>query len=116
MKGAAIMLVGVAMLGACASSSNDYATGADLAKAAGCTGYAKGEAQMFTQETGQCQINGTDIYVATFKDGDARDNWMKTAKAAGASGYFGEGATWVLQGDDKAAVEKGTKQAGGQMS
>jgi hypothetical protein len=108
----------VAALTGCAggSAAKDYGSATDLAKAASCTGYQKdSEAQMFAQESGTCQIDGKDVYVATFADGAARDNWMKTAKAAGASGFFGEGAKWVLQSDDKGAVEKGSKAAGGEL-
>lgn len=130
MKGIVVVMVGAAILGtsACSSGGADrssasvgsaadrsYASGADLAKAAGCSGYAKQDAQMYTQESGSCQIDGQDVYIATFADQTARDNYMKVAKAAGASGYFGEGAKWVLQSDDKAALEKGTKAAGGEL-
>jgi predicted small secreted protein len=106
-------------LAACSGSGGggkDYSSAADLAKAAGCTGYQKQDPALYEQEEGACQINGTDIYVVTFADTAARDNWMKVAKAAGASGFMSEGDKWVLYGDDKASVEKGAKAAGGQLT
>lgn len=112
----ALMIAGALSLAGCGGGGGqDYGSAAEVAKAAGCGGYEKSETQMFTQETGSCQIDGKDVYVMTFADEAARDNWMKTAKSAGASGFFGEGAKWVLQSDDKAVVEKGAKAAGGEV-
>ena len=119
MKGLRVMLVGAAIIGlaACSSGGKDYGSGAELAKAAGCSGYVKdSEPPMFTQESGKCTIDGKDVYVAMYADKAARDNALKLAKAAGASGYFGHGDKWDLQSDDKAAVEKGVKAAGGSMT
>jgi hypothetical protein len=89
---------------------------ADVARSAGCYGYKAETTQMFTQETGSCQINGTDIYVMTFRTTSARDQWMKVGDSMGGMGFFGEGDLWVLQGDDHDAVAKGTKAAGGKMA
>jgi hypothetical protein len=121
MRGWAMVLIaGALALAGCGGSGgggSDYADGAALAKAAGCIGYVKdSEAPMFTQESGTCQIDGKDVYLAIYADNKSRDNALKMGKAAGASGYFAVGDKWDLQSDDKAAVEKGAKAAGGELA
>jgi predicted small secreted protein len=123
MKGrvAMVLVAGALTLAGCgggaSGSGQDYKTGADLAKAAGCSGYVKDDsAPMFTQESGKCQIDGKDVYVAMYASKEQRDNAMKLATAAGASGYFAQGDRWDLQSDDKAALEKGAKAAGGSLT
>lgn len=109
----AAAILAIVTLAGCGGSSPQPMRAADVAKLAGCSGYKGGETQMFTQETGDCQIDGHDIYVMTFRDSSLRDQWMKVAPAGG--GFFGEGDLWVLQGDDHDAVVKGVKAAGGKM-
>lgn len=118
MKRQALMIAVTLTLVGCSggASAKSYRSGADLAKAAGCSGYTKDdEPPMYTQESGKCTIDGKDVYLAIYADNTARDNALKLGKAAGASGYFGEGDKWDLQSDDKAAAEKGTKAAGGEL-
>jgi hypothetical protein len=121
MKGrvAMVLVAGALTLAGCGGGAggHDYNSGADLAKAAGCSGYVKDDsAPMFTQESGKCQIDGKDVYVAIYASKEQRDNAMKLATAAGASGYFAQGDKWDLQSDDKAALEKGAKAAGGSLT
>jgi hypothetical protein len=70
---------------------------------------------MYAQENGECTIDGQTIYVMTFADTNARDQWMKVAKTMGAGGSFADGDLWVLQGDDRDAVAKGAQAAGGKL-
>lgn len=110
------VIAGALVLAGCSSGGgNDYSSAADLAKAAGCSGYEKQEPEMYVQEEGSCIIDGQDVYVRTFADDAAQGNWTKVAKQMGASGFIGEGSKWNLTGDDRAAVEKGTKAAGGDV-
>src|SRR5438046_28202 len=79
MRGWAMVLVaGALTLAGCGGSGgghSDYADGAALAKAAGCIGYVKdSEAPMFTQESGTCQIDGKDVYLAIYADNKSRDS------------------------------------------
>lgn len=114
--GIVVMIAGALTFAGCAAGAKDYSSAADLAKAASCSGYQKdSEPEMFVQEQGNCQIDGKDVVVYVFADNTARDNWVKVAKAAGASGYIGEGSKWVLTSDDKTAADKGSKQAGGNL-
>jgi hypothetical protein len=50
-----------------------------------------------TKDAATCTVNGHDLYLYTFADDAARDNWLKVGKAAGALGSFQEGTSWVIQ-------------------
>jgi hypothetical protein len=64
---------------------------------AGCSDAKPTAGQVGTKEAAICTKGGHDIYLYTFADDTARDNWLKIAKAAGALGSFAQGTSWVAQ-------------------
>jgi len=58
----------------------------------------------------------TAVYLYTFADDSARDNWLKIARGAGAIGTFGVGPAWVIQGLQDAPARKAITAAGGTVS
>lgn len=64
---------------------------------AGCTDAKAGDVQVGTKEAAICTVGGHDVYLYTFGDDTARDNWLKIAKSAGALGTFQQGTSWVAQ-------------------
>ena len=67
-----------------------------VATNAGCTGIGP-ITNIGTIKGVSCTLSGHDVYVFTFVDDIARDNWLKTAKAAGATGSFQQGPRWIIQ-------------------
>jgi hypothetical protein len=68
-----------------------------VAAKAGCSDVKAGELQIYTKEAATCTKGGHDLYIYTFADDGARDNWMKVAKAAGGPGSFAQGTSWIVQ-------------------
>jgi hypothetical protein len=69
---------------------------AQVATKAGCVTTTP-TAEVGTKEGVTCNVGGHDLYVYTFADDSARDNWLKIGKAAGALGTFQSGESWVIQ-------------------
>lgn len=51
---------------------------------AGCNDVKAGDVQLGTKEPAVCTKDGHDLYLYTFADDGARDNWLETAKSFGA--------------------------------
>lgn len=62
------------------------------------------------------RADGETVYLYTFADDSARDNWLKIARGAGAIGTFGVGPAWVIQGLQDAPARKAITAAGGTVS
>lgn len=69
----------------------------EVAAKAGCSDLKEGNVQIYTKEAAICTKGGHDLYLYTFADDAARDNWLKVGKAAGAPGSFQQGTSWVIQ-------------------
>ena len=69
-----------------------------VAQHAGCVTMTP-TTEIGTKDAATCTVNGHDLYLYlyTFADDSARDNWLKIGKAAGALGSFQEGTSWVIQ-------------------
>ena len=117
-----LLVVAVLALAGCSSAGSPTTTAAaptappsasDVATKASCTGWAAttGQLEMYVKESGTCTVGAAQINVDTFNDQAARDNYLKIAKSFG--GSFGQGALWVIHGDDAAAVSKAVSAAGG---
>ena len=103
---AAVAAVAVLALAGCSSSTPAGSTSAkaagpltmtEVAAKAGCTDSKPGNVQVGTKEAATCTKGGHDLYLYTFADDTARDNWLKIAKAAGALGSFEQGTSWIVQ-------------------
>jgi hypothetical protein len=94
-KRIAIAVVILAALAGCSSPAP--LTLAQVATKAGCEGAATPGAQVGTTGAAKCTKGGHDLYLYTFADDSARDNWLKVAKNAGALGSFQQGTSWVIQ-------------------
>ena len=98
MKRIAATLILAASLAGCSSSAAPAPlTLAQVAAKAGCEGATTPGTQTGTKEAAKCTKGGHDLYLYTFADDSARDNWMKLAKNAGALGSFEQGTSWVIQ-------------------
>lgn len=102
-----IVLAAVAVLALAGCSSSKGASSApagaapltiaQVATKVGCTDVKAGDVQVGTKEAATCTKAGHDLYLYTFADDSARDNWLKVANAAGALGSFEQGTSWVAQ-------------------
>jgi hypothetical protein len=59
---------------------------------AGCTGAVIGT-QMFSYETGRCDLDGGEVTIAAFDSNDLRNQWTESASAYG--GTFVQGDRWA---------------------
>jgi len=94
-------IAAVLALAACSSTpaAPAIASASDLASKAGCSSsYVAGSSQPGIKDGGKCTVDGETVYLYTFADDSARDNWLKIARGAGAIGTFGVGPAWVIQG------------------
>lgn len=89
-------------------------TAADLATKIGCTGYTQSSEEMYVKEGGDCTLNGQTVYVNTYADDTARDQYLEVAKSTG--GTYAQGPKWVIHGDDATTIEQAAKTAGGQLT
>jgi len=94
-KRIAIAVILAAALAGCSSPAP--LTLAQVATKAGCTDTPTPSTEVGTKEAAKCTKDGHDLYLYTFADDSARDNWLKIGKAAGALGSFQEGTSWVIQ-------------------
>ena len=105
---AAVAAVAVLALAGCSSSTpagsapsapagDAPLTLAQVATKAGCADTPTPSTEVGTKEGAKCTKGGHDLYLYTFADDSARDNWMKVAKNAGALGSFEQGTSWVIQ-------------------
>lgn len=109
-------LVLVVLLAACSSApaAPSIASASELASKAGCSSsFVADSSQPGIKDGGKCTVEGVDVYLYTFADDTARDNWLKIAKGAGAIGTFGVGPAWVIQGMQDAPARKAITAAGG---
>jgi hypothetical protein len=67
-----------------------------VAQHAGCVTMTP-TTEIGTKDAATCTKGGHDLYLYTFADDTARDNWLKIAKAAGALGSFEQGTSWIIQ-------------------
>jgi len=103
---AALVIAAVLAVAGCSSTSTPTSnvttfpptipTLRDVVIQAGCTEYTPAT-EVGTKDGGTCKVGGHDLYIYTFGDDSARDNWLKAAKAAGALGSFQQGTSWVIQ-------------------
>jgi len=97
--------VAVLALAGCSSSKGTTSapagaaplTLAQVATKAGCADTPTPSTEVGTKEGAKCTKDGHDLYLYTFADDSARDNWLKVGKAAGALGSFQQGTSWVIQ-------------------
>ena len=110
-------IAAVLALAACSSAAPAapaIASASDLTSKAGCSSsYVAGSTQPGIKDGGKCTVDGVDVYLYTFADDAARDNWLKIASGAGAIGTFGIGPSWVIQGMQDAPARKAIAAAGG---
>jgi len=95
-KRIALVILAAALAG-CSSSAP--LTLAQVATKAGCVypNTPTPGTEVGTKEAAKCTKDGHDLYLYTFADDSARDNWLKLAKNAGALGSFEQGTSWVVQ-------------------
>ena len=102
---AAVGAAAILTLAGCSSSTSPGSTTANapapltiaqVAAKAGCATTTP-SSEVGTKDGAMCTVNGHDLYLYTFADNTARDNWLKVGKAAGALGSFHEGTSWVIQ-------------------
>jgi hypothetical protein len=84
---------------------------ADLMNRAGCKGSVIGT-QLYSYETGRCDLGGAQTTIAVFDTDALRDKWIKAGKDMGLGGTIVAGsgwAAWVLgvDGADKLAATLG---------
>lgn len=84
-----------------------------LAADIGCTKVDDGGEQALTRESGSCKLDGEDIYLQTFADGDQQDEWRAMADAAG--GVFVVGDQWVVQTFDQETADAVAAKVGGEV-
>lgn len=95
MKRIVIAVILAAALAGCSSPAP--LTLAQVATKAGCADTPTPGTGVGTKEAAKCTKDGHDLYLYTFADDSARDNWLKVAKNAGALGSFQQGTSWVIQ-------------------
>lgn len=95
MKRIAVAVILAAALAGCSSPAP--LTLAQVATKAGCEGTPTPGSEVGTKEAAKCTVGGHDVYLYTFADDSARDNWLKIGKSAGAIGSFQQGTSWVIQ-------------------
>jgi len=94
-KRIAVALIVAAALAGCSSPAP--LTLAQVATKAGCADTPTPSKEVGTKDAAKCTKGGHDLYLYTFADDSARDNWLKLAKNAGALGSFEQGTSWVVQ-------------------
>ena len=105
---AALVIAAVMAVAGCSSTSTPTSdttthppTGStiqQLASQAGCADAPTPSSEVGTKDGAKCtNAAGHDLYLYTFADDSARDNWLKVGKAAGALGSFQQGTSWVIQ-------------------
>jgi len=72
---------------------------ADLMAKAGCKGKVIGT-QLYTYETGRCDLGGTEVTIGVFDTQQLRDQWADGVKNLGGTMVVGTGwAAWVMKPD-----------------
>ena len=107
MKLTVLAAVAVLALAGCGGGGAPL-TMAEVAAQVGCSDMKAGDVQIYTKEAATCTKGGQDVYLYTFADDGARDNWMKTARAAGGPGTFQQGTSWIAQSIGTASAPTST--------
>ncbi len=72
---------------------------ADLMAKANCVGKVIGT-QLYTYETGRCDLAGTEVTIGVFDSQQLRDQWASGVKDLGGTMVVGTGwAAWVMKPD-----------------
>jgi len=98
--------------GGAAKSGSSVQTLSQLASAIGCTNLDQsGQSELYTRESGTCDLNGSTLDLATFSDSGTRDQWVNAAKQSG--GIFVVGDKWAVDADTQAAADAVKAKIGG---
>jgi hypothetical protein len=97
-------------------SSHDYRPPRldDLQARAGCTDRDNDPAVGDAVESGSCQVNGTAVMLATFRNDSDRSNWITSLRLMGAQN-FGVGPGWAIEADDAGTAAQVAAALGGHV-
>ena len=87
--------VGLVLAGCGGDPASEERDAGQLAANLGCTGFADDSEEIFVEQGGQCELDGSQIGVYSFADADARDGWIEAAALFG-SGPLVVGDVWVV--------------------
>lgn len=73
-----------------------------LMDSAGCEGEII-PPQLFSHETGRCELDGHEVTVATFASNEQRDHWVEIAQEVGSTVVVGD--RWAVSGFGAAGPE-----------
>lgn len=101
------------------SGGNDAGTGPSIQSLydkLSCTNQqtdAAADRTAFTAASGSCDYNGDTVYVSTFTTNEARDNFLKVAKASG--GRYDVGDRFIVYGNNPSTADALKSALGGEV-
>lgn len=86
---------------------------ADLMDRAGCVGDVIGT-QLYSYETGRCDLGGSEVTIAAFDTAELRDQWVEFGRDFGGTFVLGDG--WAAFVEHPAAADALAGVLGGEVS
>lgn len=109
-----VVLAGAGVLAwAVTSDDPEVESVADVAGLAGCGEYDVVEDALVITEAGTCTVDGVEVRLAYFADGDVVDDWAQLNGRLGSRALVGD--HWAIAADDVELLERIREDAGGEV-